>query len=119
NKVRHDHRVLNHGHGTSGVPEWTAASARTREDHRNRPIERDRYRSELDPESDMITVPTEQRERGFTLVETIAVVVILGLIVVPLCTTMTQMLTLVPQSGRRTLSATDISQLGQVFSDDV
>lgn len=67
----------------------------------------------------MRMVPDDDRERGFTLVETIAVVVILGLIVVPLCTTMTQVLTLVPQSGRRTSSATDLSRLGQVFSDDV
>jgi prepilin-type N-terminal cleavage/methylation domain-containing protein len=50
-------------------------------------------------------------EDGFTLVEMIATIVIMGIIVVPLTSALTQALKSVPESGGRTQQATDTSRL--------
>ena len=59
------------------------------------------------------------RENGYTLVEVVAVIAILGVIVVPLCATLVQALNVVPQSGQRTQTATDNSRLLSTFSADI
>ena len=66
-----------------------------------------------------VRVRRPRSEDGFTLVEMITTIVIMGLVVVPLCTVMLQSLTLVPQSGSRTQSATDNTRLITQFEDDI
>ena len=58
-------------------------------------------------------------ERGFTLVETIATVVIMGLVMGPLAMTVVQALNLVPQSGQTTQNATDNQRVLTQFADDI
>ena len=61
----------------------------------------------------------EQRERGFTMVEVVTVVVIMGLVIAPLCIALTQAMNLIPQSSARAQAATDNVRLLSTFSDDV
>jgi prepilin-type N-terminal cleavage/methylation domain-containing protein len=56
---------------------------------------------------------------GFTLVEVVMTVVIMGLIIAPLSMAMIQALNLVPQSGARTQDATDDQHALQQWADDV
>jgi prepilin-type N-terminal cleavage/methylation domain-containing protein len=64
-------------------------------------------------------VNQEQRERGFTMVEVVTVVVIMGLVIAPLCMALTQAMNLIPQSSARAQAATDNDRLLATFSDDV
>jgi prepilin-type N-terminal cleavage/methylation domain-containing protein len=63
--------------------------------------------------------PLPCSEQGFTLVELLTTIVIMGLVVTPLSIVMTQALTLVPESSERTKSSTDADRLVRDFSNDV
>jgi prepilin-type N-terminal cleavage/methylation domain-containing protein len=56
---------------------------------------------------------------GYTLVEMIAAIVIMGLVIAPLCTAMIQSMKLVPTSGDRAQVATDSDRMVRQFSNDV
>jgi prepilin-type N-terminal cleavage/methylation domain-containing protein len=62
---------------------------------------------------------SEDRERGFTLVEMVATIVIMGLVMAPLCMALLQAMNLIPASSARTQVATDTDRLVSQFSDDV
>lgn len=62
---------------------------------------------------------TRRGERGFTLIEMLTVVVILGLIVAPLGTAAVQALTLVPGSSDRALHSARETIATQTFGHDV
>ena len=66
-----------------------------------------------------IRVRARGGEHGFTMIELVTTVVIMGLIVVPLSMIALQALQLVPATGARTQGATDRSRLISQFSDDV
>ena len=58
-------------------------------------------------------------ERGFTLVELLVAVVILGTVMTPLCMAFVQALNIVPQSNTRTGVATDADRLLTTFTRDI
>jgi Tfp pilus assembly protein PilV len=59
------------------------------------------------------------RELGFTIVELLVTITIMGLIVTPLSMAAIQALNLVPDSGSRTQVATDSQLLTTIFSSDI
>ena len=56
---------------------------------------------------------------GFTVLEVVMAIVIMGLIVTPLSMALVQATNLVPESGERTQHATDTARLITIFNDDV
>ena len=58
-------------------------------------------------------------DRGYTLIEVIATVAIMGIILLPLTTAVLQAMKLVPASGSRTRVATDVERLTNALSDDI
>jgi prepilin-type N-terminal cleavage/methylation domain-containing protein len=62
---------------------------------------------------------SEDRERGFTLVEVVTTIVIMGLVMAPLCSALIQAMNLIPASSARTQVATDTDRMVSQFSDDV
>jgi prepilin-type N-terminal cleavage/methylation domain-containing protein len=58
-------------------------------------------------------------ERGFTLVEMLATIVIMGLVVAPLTAALMEAINLIPAAGDRTKLATDTVLVEKQFSDDV
>jgi prepilin-type N-terminal cleavage/methylation domain-containing protein len=58
-------------------------------------------------------------EHGFTLVEMLAAIVIMGLVLAPLCTAFMQAMTLIPANGARTQAATDADRLQTTLGNDI
>ncbi len=58
-------------------------------------------------------------ESGFTLPEMVVTIAIMGIVIAPLSMALIQALTLVPQSGARTQTATDAIRLNNSFVGDV
>ncbi len=58
-------------------------------------------------------------ERGFTLVELVMTITIMGLVITPLSMAMIQALTLIPTSGARTQTATDGVRLQSALVSDI
>jgi hypothetical protein len=64
-------------------------------------------------------VGNDDREAGFTLVDAVASFVIMGIVIAPLTIALVQAMNVIPSSGVRTHTATDMSRLQSVFTADV
>jgi prepilin-type N-terminal cleavage/methylation domain-containing protein len=76
----------------------------------------------MDTEPDIVSIHRRiavADERGFTLPEMITTIVIMGLIVVPLCTVMLQSLTLPGVAGTRTQNSSDRDNAQLLFGEDI
>ena len=61
----------------------------------------------------------EPNEHGFTLVEMLTCIVLMGLVMLTLCVAVTQSLTVIPRSGARSQLAADADALLKVFTEDI
>jgi prepilin-type N-terminal cleavage/methylation domain-containing protein len=68
--------------------------------------------------ADVAPQANERSEHGFTLIELIATIVIMGLVFVPLCAAVNQALNLIPQASTRGDAATDMDRIQEQFAID-
>ena len=77
------------------------------------------HHQELDPIFVSRRPAPDRDESGFTLVEVIVYVVLIGIIIVPLATVTTQAIRFFPTSNARSQTAANLDRLQYQFADDV
>ena len=106
-----------------GTGHIRSRARRDRRRHRDDTVGRSCHEDlELDPGRRMrrpLRTRPPENEGGFTLVEVVASIVILGLVMAPLCMALFQAMNVVPASQSRTQAATDNDRIVTQFQSDI